>query len=245
MPFIPFGRAFSAAALGLMISTAAQAQVTDCAAPDSYTPPPEGTVFRFEIIQDGSPLNVQILNRIGESDGAETHWQRQYQAMLEALSENEGLYPPDEVTTLAGLFDLSNEPSQQDDGFRRYAFRDDPVEALLSLEPGEATTINRAETSAMHNRTRTIRGPFVLAFEGCDTIDVAGEDHPVRLYRLESDARSYRPGRRPEADTVVTTVRTVALSMEYGWVVRVESDTTTTHVIEITPPAASGDAGTD
>lgn len=242
MPFIPFGRTVTTAAMGLAICAAAHAQDTDCAAPDSYTPPADGTIFRFEILQgEDSALNVQILHRIGESDGAETIWQREYVSTMADLGNAVNRFPPDDVRSVAGLFETSSEPTQQEDGFRRYRFGDDLLPILLSLEPGDTATTTRAETSAMHNRTRTIRGPFVVTFEGCGTVDVAGEDHPVRFYRLESDSRSYRPGRQPEADMVVTTVRTVALSMEYGWPVEVATDENRTHVIEITSPDTSGD----
>ena len=116
---------------------------------------------------------------------------------------------------------------------------------LTGLEPGDTATTERAETSAMGNRTRTIRGPFIITFEGCGTVDVDGAEEPVRFYRVVSDSRSYMPGRRPDPDTTVTTSRTIALSTRFGWPLQTDTGEYLIRAISLTLPGEEGDAGTE
>ena len=216
MPFLEIA-SLGSALFGAALSMAAQDGDTSCAALDSYTPPAVG------IGEDGRALNITTLNRITENDGAETHWVRQSISSIDIAGER--LFPPRLQRSLAALFTLESGPSEGEDGLRRYAYSDDMLEILVGLEPGESAMSQRAETSAMGNRTRTIRGPFTM-----------------RFYHVVSDARSYMPGRRPEADTTLTTPRTIALSTRYGWPLQTDTGEYIIRAISVTGPERAGDA---
>ncbi|MAL10202.1 MAG: hypothetical protein CMF74_11120 [Maricaulis sp.] len=240
MPFLEIA-SLGSALFGAALSMAAQDGDTSCAALDSYTPPAVGMEFLYETVgEDGRALNITTLNRITENDGAETHWVRQSISSIDIAGER--LFPPRLQRSLAALFTLESGPSEGEDGLRRYAYSDDMLEILVGLEPGESAMSQRAETSAMGNRTRTIRGPFTITFEGCGTVDVDGVAEPVRFYHVVSDARSYMPGRRPEADTTLTTPRTIALSTRYGWPLQTDTGEYIIRAISVTGPERAGDA---
>lgn len=239
MPFVEIA-SFGSALFGAALAFAAQDGEPACAALESYTPPPQGMEFLYETVSDeGQVLNITTLNIIGESDGAETHWIRQSISTLDMAGER--LFPPRIQRSIAALFSLESGPSEGDDGLRRYAYSDDPLALLIGLEPGQTAMTERAETSAMGNRTRTIRGPFIVTFEGCGTVDVEGVEEPVRFYHVVSDSRSYMPGRRPEADITLTTPRTVALSTRYGWPLQTDTGEYLIRVIGVTEPDEAGD----
>lgn len=232
------------ALLGASLAIAAQDGDTACAALDSYAPPPAGMEVLYETVSDdGRVLSITTLNRIGESDGAETEWIRQSISSFDMAGER--LFPPREQRSVAALFMLDSGPAEGDEGRRRYGYSDDPLELLTGLEPGETATTERAETSAMGNRTRTIRGPFIVTFEGCGTVEVDGSVEPVRFYRVVSDSRSYMPGRRPEADMTVTTSRTIALSTRYGWPLQTDTGEYLIRATRLTFPGEEGDAGAE
>ncbi|MEN0654354.1 MULTISPECIES: hypothetical protein [Hyphobacterium] len=229
------------ALLGASLAWAAQDGDPACAALDSYLPPPAGTEILYETVNDeGRALSITTLNRIGESDGAETDWIRQSISSFDMAGER--LFPPRDQRSVAALFMLESGPSDGDEGQRRYGYSDDPLELLTGLQPGETATTERAETSAMGNRTRTIRGPLIITFEGCGTVDVGGVEEPVRFYRLVSDSRSYMPGRRPEADMTVTTSRTIALSTRYGWPLQTDTGEYLIRATRVSLPDEAGDA---
>lgn len=236
------GSAAGLAALTLM--GAAQAQEDACAAFTTYAPPPEGTVITFETRDDdGDVLGSSESHEIGASDGDLTAWER-YQLFAQFQGQAERS-PPRLLETRGGLFNMSSLPSGDYDGDRRYAYEDDPVALMLALEPGESAITVRIETSSMNNRTRTIRGPLVISLEGCGTVDVNGTDEPVHFYRLSMESRSYMPGRRPQADTTITTEMVVALSDRLGWPIEYASGRYTVRAVDITLPDSEGEGGSE
>ena len=81
------------ALLGASLAIAAQDGDPACAALDSYAPPPAGMEVLYETVNDdGRALSITTLNRIGESDGAETEWTRQSISSFDMAGER--LFPP-------------------------------------------------------------------------------------------------------------------------------------------------------
>lgn len=232
-------------AMSLGVSHAAWAQddPAACAALRNYAPPPPGTLFLYQTYEDDLEIGIGHAYEIVANSDDGTEWLRYW--VQDLIPDVDTRASATSMLSRGGLFPVSIEPSGEGDGSRFYRYDDDPVDMLETLAPGETAQTERAETSSMNNRTRTIRGPLILTFEGCDAVEIDGVQESVRLYRMVSDVRSYMPGRRPQADMTMTADLIIALSDRYGWPLEFRSARHVTRVVEITAPGDQDGAGAE
>lgn len=224
-------------ALSLGMSASAFADDRACLPLTTYTPPPVGAVFTYAVSHLDETIPVQIVREIESVDGHHVRFLHNF----ESVDGSRPPSPPRPESFETGIF--TRNAGQMPDGTptRSRTYTSSTLDLLTGLEPGQSAEILSSESSAMNDRPRTITAPFQVTFDGCETLDIAGQDEAVRVYSVTYTARTYVPGRRPQADMAAEKGNVFYLSERYGWPLRIDSATGHIQAISIEMPEPESD----
>jgi len=219
------------------MSASAIADDDTCLPLTTYTPPPVGTVFTYSVSHLEEFIPVQIVREIESVDGNHVRFLHSF----ESVDGSRPPSPPRPESFETGIF--TRTAGQMPDGTptRSRTYTSSTLDLLSGLEPGQSAEILSSESSAMNDRPRTITAPFQVTFDGCQTLDIAGQDEAVRVYSVTYTARTYVPGRRPQADLAAEKGNVFYLSERYGWPLRIDSATGHIQTVSIEAPAPESD----
>lgn len=107
------------------------------------------------------------------------------ETMLVGDSRSEG--PVDAEVRRDGFIFLSDGPT------RRYVYEGLAQNAVQGMKPGSVLEIPMVERSDFGQEAGKgeARGSLRIKFEGCSTIEVAGVNEPVKVFRVDSVGRAY------------------------------------------------------
>jgi hypothetical protein len=188
-----------------------------CAPLAAYVAPPAGTRFEYR-----RPDGSRSTRTITASRGDEVEFAFQVAGAEHAL-------PPRAV--LAGFMLARSGPESG----RGLEYERNPVDVLRTLQPGQVATIPTAETSTLAGRRLTLSLPTLVRYEACGDVMVAGQTHPVRVYRVSRGRRVL--DRATGTDRVLRSQATYYLSATAGFPL-IFQDQAITVADRIVPPAA-------
>lgn len=181
-------------------------------APGKEKLPPEGAVFRYELVDSaGRPKETRVEETIKQVAGSRVVALR---AAFRGKDRNRGW--SQRTVRLGGVLPgpLDSPLSTTE---RSYRFDDDALERLERLSPGDEIVLQGLETTEFNASQKLVSGAARIKLLGCGHLKVAGQDESVRLYRVAMFGRSYSAQSSDPHDNVVVETSIVYVSERLGW----------------------------